>query len=78
MQNQKSLKVSTTDLIKEIQRLPLSDRIYVIEKIIRSIRKQQDKIQMTRAAEDLHSDYVSDKELTAFTDLDFEDFYETK
>jgi hypothetical protein len=33
---------------------------------------------MNMAAEALYSDYKTDKELTAFTDLDFERFYEAK
>ena len=31
-----------------------------------------------KAADVLLSDYKSDSDLTAFTNLDFEDFYETK
>jgi hypothetical protein len=30
------------------------------------------------AVEALYDDYVNDKELTAFTSLDFDNFYETK
>jgi hypothetical protein len=33
---------------------------------------------MKKAANALFSDYSSDNELTTFTNLDFEDFYETK
>lgn len=33
---------------------------------------------MKKAADTLYTDYKSDKELTAFTNLDFEDFYETR
>ena len=68
----------TTDIIKEIRRLPLNKRIYVIEKTIQSIRQQEDANQMTIAAESLADDYRTDKELTAFTNIDFEDFYETR
>jgi len=70
--------MKTTEIIKEIQRLPIQKRIYVIEKAIRSIRKQEDSNQMKKAADTIYADYKSDKELTAFTDLDFEDFYETR
>ena len=70
--------MDTNELIKEIQKLPLSKRIYIIEKTIRSIRKYEDKITTAEAAETLYSDYNSDKELIAFTELDFEDFYEAK
>lgn len=68
----------TNDLIKAIQRLPISERIYVVEKTIRSIRTQENKNIMKKAVNSLISDYKTDTELTAFTDLDFEDFYETK
>jgi hypothetical protein len=34
--------------------------------------------QMKKAAAALYSDYKLDKELIAFTNIDFEDFYETR
>jgi hypothetical protein len=33
---------------------------------------------MTQAAESLYQDYKNDKELTAFTDIDLDNFYETR
>ncbi len=68
----------TNDIIKEIQRLPISKRIYVVEKTIHSIRTNEDKNLMKKAADVLFSDYKTDNELTAFSNLDFEDFYEAK
>jgi hypothetical protein len=68
----------TNDIIKEIQRLPISKRIYVIEKTIHSIRTHEDRIVMQKAADALYGDYKSDNELTPFTNLDFVDFYEAK
>jgi hypothetical protein len=68
----------TNDIIKEIQRLPISKRIYVVEKTIHSIRTQEDKNVMKKAADTLYTDYKTDTELTAFTNLDYVDFYETK
>jgi hypothetical protein len=68
----------TLELIKEIQRLSVQKRIYVIEKTIRSIRKQENTNQMSKAANSLLSDYKTDTELTAFTNLDYDDFYEAK
>ena len=58
--------------------MPISKRIYVAEKTIQSIRTQEDKSVMKEAADLLYSDYKTDKNLTAFTNLDFVDFYETK
>jgi hypothetical protein len=68
----------TSEIIKEIQRLPIQKRIIVIEKIIHSLRKHEDTNQLKKAASILYSDYKTDKELVAFTNLDFEDFYETR
>ena len=68
----------TSEIIKEIQRLPIQKRIFVIEKTIHSLRKQEDISQLKKAADSLYSDYKSDKELITFTNLDFEDFYETR
>jgi hypothetical protein len=70
--------MKTNEIIKEIQRLSVQKRIYVIEKTIHSIRKQEDANQMKKAVDILYTDYKSDKELTAFTNLDLEDFYETR
>jgi hypothetical protein len=68
----------TNELIKEIERMPVQKRIYLIERTIHSIRKKSDSDQLKKAADSLYMDYKSDKELTAFTKLDFEDFYETR
>ena len=70
--------MKTEEIIKEIQRLPIDQRFYVIERAIKSIRRQDDKKQLEKAADALYSDYKSDEELTAFTKIDFEDFYETR
>lgn len=66
------------EIIKEIQRLPIAKRIYVVEKTIHSIRTQEDKTVMKNAADSLYTDYKADNELTAFANLDFVDFYEAK
>jgi len=68
----------TSDLLREIERLPLSKRILLMEKTLRSIRESDHKRNMSAAADLLEADYKTDSELTAFTALDFEDFYETR
>ena len=70
--------MKTRELIKAIQKLPVRKRIYVIERSMHLMRKQEEEVQMKKAADDLYEDYLSDKELTAFTNLDFENFYETR
>lgn len=68
----------TNEIIKEIERLPIEKRILVIEKTIHSIRLKEDKIKMKKAVNTLLHDYMTDKELTVFSDLDFENFYEAR
>ncbi len=70
--------MKTDELIKEIKRLPVSKRILVIEKTLQSIRVEDDQNAMLYAAETLSSDYKADGELTIFTNIDFDNFYETK
>lgn len=72
------MTMKTSELIKEIQRLPISQRIYVVEKAIHSIRQQDEANQMKDAADALLSDYVSDNNLTELTNLDFDEFYEAR
>lgn len=70
------MEIST--LISEIQHLPLTERFYIVEETIKSIKKEDSKLQMELAARQLSEDYNNDTELTAFTSLDYEHFYEAK
>jgi hypothetical protein len=70
--------MQTIDIIHEIQRLPLTKRFYVVEETIKSIKKEEMNHQMELAANELYEDYTNNKELTAFTTLDIEHFYEAK
>lgn len=76
--NFKQLTMKTNELIKEIQKLPVAERIYVMERSMHLIRKQEEEYQMKKAAEELYTNYLTDKELTAFTNLDLENFYEAR
>ncbi len=70
--------MKTLELIKEIKRLPLAKRFLVIEETLNSIKREGIGDELELVVEDLYQDYINDKELTAFTSLDFEHFYETK
>ena len=70
--------MNTEEIIQEIQKLPVGKRIYVIERSMHLIRKQEEENQMKRAADELYEDYLTDQELTSFTNLDLESFYETR
>jgi len=72
------LIMRTNELIKEIQRLPISKRIFVLENAMHDIRMFEDKKMMKNAAHALCFDYKTDVELTEFSKIDFEDFFETK
>lgn len=69
--------METQALISQIQHLPVSQQIYIAEKILSVIRNREKKSEMELATEILYSDYLNDNELTIFTNLDFENFYET-
>lgn len=68
----KYLIMKTKELIEEIQKLPVRKRIYIIERSMRLIRKQEEGSLMRKAAEELYEDYSTDKNLTAFTNPDCE------
>ncbi|MDD3044723.1 MAG: hypothetical protein PHF33_04585 [Candidatus Delongbacteria bacterium] len=70
--------MKTAELIQEIQRLPIEKRIYIIEKTMHSMLDDNSKNKIMMAAEALYEDYCSDEELTVFTDLDQENFYEAR
>jgi hypothetical protein len=59
----------TTDLIKEIEQLPLSKKFLIVEETLKSIKKEELKNQIEFAVNELYEDYVNDKELTSFTVL---------
>ena len=70
--------MGTKEIIKEIQRLPIPKRMLVIERTLKSIRERELNIKIKKAVDALLKDYQSDKELTVFTGIDFENFYETR
>jgi hypothetical protein len=70
--------MGTKELIREIQRLPIGKRMLVIERTLKSIRESELKKKMDKAVDSLLEDYRTDKELTIFTDIDFNNFYEAR
>ena len=69
--------MKTIDLIQEIKRLPIAKRFDLMEEILKSIKNEEMKHQIQVASESLYEDYKNDKELTAFTSVDYDNFYET-
>ena len=70
--------MNASQIIKEIERLPLNKRMIIVERTIKSIRENENKSKLKIGADALLIDYVNDTELTIFTDIDFENFYETR
>jgi hypothetical protein len=70
--------MQTIDIIDDIKRLPIQKRYLVLEEIIKSIKNEEGYKQMEFAANELQEDYKKNTELTEFTSLDLEDFYETR
>ena len=69
--------MSARELLKELEKLPISQRVSIIKKALKAI-EDENGLCMKSAARRLLPDYQTDKELTAFTSLDFDDFYETR
>jgi len=65
------------EIIRNVNRLPISQRMLIAERIIHSVR-QKEQPSMKTAAERLYADYMTDENLTVFTQLDCDDFYETR
>jgi hypothetical protein len=76
--------METTEILQALPHLTIDDRIQIAEAALKLIQQDQQLLtleqrrqQMAIAASTAISDYSSDHELTAFTDLDGEDFYDT-
>jgi hypothetical protein len=70
--------MSTTEILKEISRLPFNEKLLVIEKTLKDVMRYNYEQQMTIAAGALENEYKTNTDLGAFSNLDKEDFYETK
>jgi hypothetical protein len=70
--------MSTSELLKEIDQLSLNEKLNLLQKAIKDIVKHNYEQQMFVAAEALEADYRTNKDLTSFSNLDCENFYEAK
>jgi len=69
--------MSSKEIIQGIKKLPFSERLRVIGLALKTLHESTDS-QLEKAAKLLSSDYKKDKDLTAFTSIDFEKFYEAR
>ena len=70
--------MSKAELLKEIDKMPLHEKRSLLERAIKDIIKQTNEKELSVAADSLEIEYKSNAELTVFSTLDIEDFYETK
>ena len=69
--------MSTREILQSIRQLPFNERLSIIEKALKTLHESKDT-QLEKAANALMADYKTDKELTAITAIDFENFYEAR
>ncbi len=71
--------MTNTKIVEEINRLPLSEKIYIIEIVLKNIRQETEQTpSLAEGAKALLQDYENDRDLTAFTALDGENLYESR
>lgn len=74
--------MKTSNILKEIKTLPTRERIAVVEKTLAMIREEADTLQqkkkLERAAKALLKEYETNRQLTALTALDKDEFYEKR
>ena len=69
--------MTTTSIIQEINRLPLAEKVLLFEYLRKSINLEREH-DLEAAVAMMQNEYRTDKELTAFTILDAENFYEAR
>lgn len=71
--------MDATKILTQINQLPLVEKIHIVELVLKTIRRDAEQKQsLKEGAQVLLADYEEDGELTAFIELDSQDFYETK
>lgn len=70
--------METRAILEEIDKLPVEDKMRIMEQTIKSIREKEIKERTTKAVSELIEEYKSNNELTVFAEIDFENFYETR
>jgi hypothetical protein len=69
--------MSTKEILNSIKQLPFNQRLSLIEKALKTLHESEDT-QLEKAANSLLADYNNDSNLTAFTSIDFDKFYEAR
>ena len=70
--------METKLILKQIGKLSFEDKMLIIEKTLKFIREKDIKEGIVKAVSEMISEYKTNKDLTAFTEIDFENFYEAR
>jgi hypothetical protein len=70
--------METKAILEQIGKLAIEDKMLILEKTLKSIREKEIKEKILKAVSELKEEYKTNKELTAFTEIDFVNFYEAK
>lgn len=69
--------MTMTAIVEEINKLPIREKLLLVEKTLKAIRKEKENA-LDNAVHALYDEYVTNTELTLFTKLDAESFYEAR
>jgi hypothetical protein len=69
--------MSKEEILNEISLMSFDDRKEIIQFAMKSLERDS-KAEMKDAVEEMWVEYKTNKELTAFTSIDFDEFYEAK
>lgn len=69
--------MSKEEVLQEISLLSSNEKKEILNLLKESLEKDS-KAKMANAVEEMLVEYKTNKELTAFTSIDFDDFYEAK
>jgi hypothetical protein len=70
--------MSAVEILEKINQLSAAEKLFIIEKTFKDLLHSNSIQQMTLASESMENEYRTNKELTSFTNIDFENFYEAK
>lgn len=70
--------MSATEIIRQIKHFSVGKRILIVKRIMKTIGENDSNRKMQKAVDALLNDYKTDRNLTAFTALDFANFYEAR
>ncbi|MFA5806557.1 MAG: hypothetical protein WC879_18140 [Melioribacteraceae bacterium] len=70
--------METKTILEQIGKLPIEDKMLIVERTIKSIREKELKEKMFHAVSELEQVYKTNNELTVFTNIDFENFYDAR